>query len=100
VAGFEGLTIHILSDSLGETADMVARAAAAQFATGAFRVERLPKVSSPQALRELVHLHCGRDCVFFFTLVEPGLREEMHRVMSELEVNSVDILGPPMETLS
>ena len=100
MAGFEGLTIHILSDSLGETADMVARAAAAQFATGAFRVERLPKVSSPQQLRELVGLHCGRDCVFFFTLVEPGLRSEMYRVMDELEVNGVDILGPPMATLS
>jgi regulator of PEP synthase PpsR (kinase-PPPase family) len=100
VAGFEGLTIHILSDSLGETADMVARAAAAQFATGAFRVERLPKVSSPQQLREVVQAHCGSDCVFFFTLVEPELRAEMYRVMSELEVNGVDILGPPMATLS
>jgi regulator of PEP synthase PpsR (kinase-PPPase family) len=99
VAGFEGLTIHILSDSLGETADMVARAAAAQFAPGAFRVERLPKVSSPKQLRELVRLHCGPDCIFFFTLVEPELLREMYRVIEDLDVNGCDILGPPMRML-
>ncbi len=100
VSGFEPLTIHILSDSLGETADMVARAAAAQFPTGSFRVERLPKVSSPTQLRELVHAHCGTDCLFFFTFVEEELRAEMYQVMSEMEVHGVDIIGPPMALLA
>ena len=48
------VTIHILSDSIGETADAVARAVAAQFPRGAFRMERLPKVESTDQLCALV----------------------------------------------
>ncbi len=94
------ITIHILSDSLGETADGVARAAAAQFPRGTFRVERLPKVSTSEQLREVVAAHCGKSCVFFFTLVEHGLREEMLALAACGRVRAVDILGPGVDLLS
>jgi regulator of PEP synthase PpsR (kinase-PPPase family) len=94
------LTIHILSDSLGETADGVARAAVAQFPRGTFRVERLPKVSTSEQLREVVATHCGKSCVFFFTLVEHSLRTEMLALASSGRVRAVDILGPGVDLLS
>ena len=94
------ITIHILSDSLGETADAVAWAAAAQFPRGTFRVERLPKVSTVDQLLEVVGQHCGRYCIFFFTLVEEGLRQEMMRLSTEHGVRCVDILGPGVDLLA
>jgi len=94
------ITIHVLSDSVGETADAVARAAGAQFARGTFRVERLPKISTVEELRDCVTSHCGEHCIFFFTLAEPHLREEMQRLMDTSNVNGVDILGPAVELLS
>ena len=93
-------TIHILSDSIGETADAVARAVAAQFPRGAFLLERLPKVETPEQLRELVSSHCGKSCIFFFTLAEGPLREAMERLIQERGVKAVDILGPGVELLS
>jgi [pyruvate, water dikinase]-phosphate phosphotransferase / [pyruvate, water dikinase] kinase len=96
----EVITIHILSDSLGETADAVARAAAAQFPRGTFRVERLPKVSTVEQLDEVVGQHCGHHCIFFFTLVEEELRQEMLRLSTERGVNCVDILGPGVSLLA
>jgi regulator of PEP synthase PpsR (kinase-PPPase family) len=93
------ITIHILSDSLGETADAVARAAAAQFPRGTFRIERLPKVTSVDQLLEVVGAHCGRYCIFFFTLVEDGLRQEMMRLSAEHGVHVVDVLGPGVDLL-
>ncbi len=93
-------TIHILSDSIGETADAVARAVAAQFPRGTFRMERLPKVESTAQLCELVGMHCGESCIFFFTLAEGPLREEMERCIEEQGVKAVDILGPGVELLS
>ena len=39
-------TVYILSDSLGETADQVAKAALSQFGEDTFHVVRLPKVSA------------------------------------------------------
>jgi len=95
----EPITIHIVSDSIGETADAVARAAAAQFARGTFRVERLPKISTVTDLLECVDTHCGAHCIFFYTLAEPALRQEMQRLITEQGVNAVDILGPPVMLL-
>jgi hypothetical protein len=95
----EPITIHVLSDSLGETGDMVARAAAAQFADEAFRIERLPKVVGAEHLRESVRNHCGTHCLFFYTLVDAALRREMELLCDE-GVNGVDLLGPAVKTLS
>jgi [pyruvate, water dikinase]-phosphate phosphotransferase / [pyruvate, water dikinase] kinase len=93
------ITIHLLSDSLGETADAVARAVAAQFPPGAFRLERLPKVSSAQQLRELVESHCGPHCIFFYTLIEHDMLAEMRAIVARGKVRGVDILGPGVELL-
>lgn len=94
------ITIHLLSDSLGETADAVARAAASQFEKGTFRIERLPRVISPTQLREAVTMHCGQHCVFFYTLAETELRQEMERLVATMNVNGLDLMGPGVELLS
>jgi hypothetical protein len=93
------VTIHVLSDSLGETGETVALAAVSQFKPNAFRIERLPKVTSPHELRTLVTTHCGRDCIFFYTLVDRPLREEMERLVSG-GVVGVDLLGPAVARLA
>lgn len=92
--------IYILSDSLGETADLVARAAASQFAGGTFELVRLAKVSSAGSLEELVRAAATQGCVLFYTLANPVLRERMHTVVAELGVTAVDILGTAVEALS
>jgi len=96
----EPLTVHILSDSLGETADAVAKAAVSQFPPKCFQVERLPRVASPQQVRDLVFEHCGPNCIFFYTLAEEPMRDAMHRVTEELNVKAVDILGPAVQALA
>ncbi|MCL2503477.1 MAG: kinase/pyrophosphorylase [Coriobacteriia bacterium] len=93
------ISIHVLSDSLGETGETVARAAAAQFAPGTYRIERLPKVVSAAHLRESVRAHCGSHCVFMYTFVNSDLVKEMEVLRAE-GVNAVDLLGPAVRLLS
>ncbi len=95
----EVVTVHVLSDSLGETAEAVARAAISQFTPGAFRIERLPKITTPAQLQDMVHSHCGEDCLFLYTLVEVDLLAEMERLCAE-GINGVDLLGPAVRLLS
>jgi hypothetical protein len=95
----EPVSIHVLSDSLGETGEMVARAAIAQFEADAFRIERLAKVSTPDELRDAVRSHCGEDCIFFYTLVNEALRIEMEELCTT-GVNGVDLLGPAVARLA
>jgi regulator of PEP synthase PpsR (kinase-PPPase family) len=93
------ISVHVLSDSLGETGEMVARAVISQFASDSFHIERLPKVTTPARLREIVDAHCGEHCIFFYTLADQSLRTEMERMCQE-GVHGVDILGPAVELLS
>jgi regulator of PEP synthase PpsR (kinase-PPPase family) len=93
------ISVHVLSDSLGETGEMVARAVIAQFEPDSFRIERLRKVSTPQQLRETVKDHCGLHCIFLYTLVDPLLRSEMETLIAE-GVNGADLLGPSVSLLS
>jgi len=93
------VTVHVLSDALGETGEMVARAAVAQFYPGDFRIERLEKITSPEQLRRTVEEHCGEHCIFLYTLVDKPLREEMERLAGENGVQAVDVLGPSVAVL-
>ncbi len=96
----EPVRIYILSDSLGETADLVARAAASQFPRDTFEVVRFPKLSSAGSLEEVVRSVCKERCVFFYTLADRRLRDRMPDVVSELGVPAVDILGTAVSGLS
>jgi regulator of PEP synthase PpsR (kinase-PPPase family) len=100
MAGHTQVAIHVLSDSLGETGEMVALAAAAQFAPDAFRIERLQRISTPEQLRTTVEEHCGEDCLFLYTLVDDGLRTEMNRLVIDSGVNAVDLIGPAVHLIS
>jgi len=99
VAAVQPISVHVLSDSLGETGEMVARAVVAQFEPDAFHIERLPKIATPEQLRETVQSHCGVHCIFFYTLVDLRLRAEMEALAVE-GVHAVDLLGPAVALLA
>ena len=73
--------IHIISDSLGETATEVVNAAAAQFPAGAIRIERLAKVDSADQVRHYFDKNADPDVptAVFHTIVDSGLRSEVRR---------------------
>lgn len=92
------ITVYILSDSLGETADAVAKAALTQFDEDLFHVVRLPKVSTRGQLQGLV-AGAEQDGVFLYTLAAPKLRDEMRRIADASGIVAVDILGPAVTAL-
>ena len=94
-------TIRILSDSLGETADLVARAATSQYEPGTFVVVRSGKISSSEELRTVLDTLCDDDsCVVFHTFADPTLRAEMELLAPERGIPAVDIMGPPVAALA
>ncbi|MDI6902017.1 MAG: pyruvate, water dikinase regulatory protein [Anaerosomatales bacterium] len=96
----EPKTIYIVSDGIGETAHQVAKAALGQFAQGAFRVVRLPKITTKAQLAEAVEESCHEGCVFLYTLANPALRAEMERLVTEQGLAAVDVLGPVVAQLA
>ena len=92
--------LHILSDSTGETAARLVLALEAQFPDLAFEEVRHPRVESIEDLALAVARARGRPAVMVYTLVEPGLRDEMRRLCRRSRVHYCDLLGHPIDSIS
>jgi hypothetical protein len=94
------LIVFTISDSSGETAEAVARAALVQFPPGNASIYRLPQVRSCQQLASLVReVSLGRS-VIAYTLVLPEYRETLESEASKLGIPTVDLLGPLITRLA
>ena len=86
------LEIHIVSDSTGDTAARVARAAQSQFADFETELFRHARVKSREALALALEAAAGRRATVFYTLVDPLLREAMMDLAREHRLVAHDVL--------
>lgn len=86
--------IYVVSDSIGETAEFVARAAASQFDGEGVKIKRIPYVAEEDHLVEIVEEAANKPTVIAYTLVVDELREALLRLADEKNIPTVDILGP------
>lgn len=93
-------TIFAISDSIGETAEAVARAAASQFSNGLIDVVRIPYVSTPDQLSEVVQEAAQLNCIICHTLVSPDLRKALADEAEKYALLTVDIMGPMLNGLA
>lgn len=93
-------TIYVLSDSTGETAERVIRAALSQFYDEGVRVHRLPKVSCAEELQQALSVAVHDPGLVVYTLVDQHLAEVVERVAEEGGLTTVDLLSPLIYSLS
>lgn len=86
--------VYALSDSIGETAEMVARATASQFSSADFDIIRVPYINSAEQIAETVREAAKHTCVICHTLVSPDLREALQKQAKEYNIPTIDIMGP------
>jgi regulator of PEP synthase PpsR (kinase-PPPase family) len=89
----DGKRIVILSDSTGETAEKVVRAAMLQFPHSGAQIRLHTRVRTKEAARPILE-HAARDgALVVFTVVSPELREYIHVSSYELKVEALDLIG-------
>lgn len=86
--------VFIVSDSIGETAEMVVRAAASQFNSGTMEIRRVPNISDKDTLNRIVEQAKSMDFMIAYTLVIDELGQHLEQKAAEKRVLCVDILGP------
>jgi [pyruvate, water dikinase]-phosphate phosphotransferase / [pyruvate, water dikinase] kinase len=86
--------VYIVSDSIGETAEMVVRAAASQFNSGTMEIRQIPNISDEATIEEIVHQAVENHFIIAYTLVLEELAEFLRREATQAGVVCVDILGP------
>lgn len=88
--------IYALSDSVGETAEMVAKATASQFGEEDLDIVRVSYVLSEGKIDEIIKDCVENDNMICHTIVMPRLRKYIKDQAEKANVLCVDILGPTL----
>ena len=92
--------MHLLSDSTGETLDMVAKACLAQFDN----IEAIPHlwsmVRSEGHLDRILDNVERRPGLVLYTVVNPTIRNELERKCRKRSINAVSVLDPVLDALT
>lgn len=88
--------VYVLSDSVGETGEFVARAAASQYNGSSVHIRRIPYVSDEQTIREAIDEALKTKSVVVYTMVQPHLRDIVTQLCQEAKLPHVDVMGPTM----
>ena len=96
----QGKLIDIVSDSTGETAEKVVRAAMLQFPHSGAQIRMHTRVRTKEAARPVLERAAKDNALVVFTVVSPELREFIHAQSYELKVEALDLIGSLIGKLS
>lgn len=85
--------IFVVSDSTGETAERVVRAALLQFPGHRVRVRLFTRIRDRDAVVDCFAKARESQAMVVFTIVRPELREYVHEVARQHAVEAVDVIG-------
>lgn len=95
-----GRFIDVVSDSTGETAEKVVRAALLQFPQPGVLIRLHTRVRSNDVARPILERASQENALVVFTVVDPDLREFIHALSYELKIDSIDVIGALIGKLS
>ncbi|NTW71873.1 MAG: kinase/pyrophosphorylase [Eubacteriaceae bacterium] len=91
--------IFVISDSLGETGELVAKAGKIQFNTSISEIKRYPFVLEKEQIDEILYEAKEFNSIVVFTLVVPEMKEYMFSKAREYDIPAIDVLGPVIDAL-
>lgn len=92
--------VYIVSDSLGETAEFVVKAANSQFQESQLEIRRIPYVTDEKTIKETVQAAKEEQALIVFTLVIPQLQALLIEEAKKAEVIYIDLMGPMINALA
>lgn len=97
----ENLVIYVISDSVGETAQQVTKAAISQFKLNDdYEIRRFPYVIEVDFLKEILESAKEENAIVIYTLVEKELLEFTEQFCTEENLSCVDLMTPILRQIS
>lgn len=91
--------IYVVSDSVGETAELVTKAAISQFNGNNVTLKRFSYVEDLADIDEVISLVKMDQGMIAFTLVKPDIRQYMKDRSEQEGIYSCDIIGPLIDQI-
>ncbi|WP_062355780.1 pyruvate, water dikinase regulatory protein [Bacillus kwashiorkori] len=86
--------IYVVSDSVGETVELVTKAAMSQFNGAAVELIRIPYVEDTSTIDEVISLAKMNNGMIVFTLVKPNIRKYLIESAKASSIFAFDVIGP------
>ena len=94
------LTVYILSDSIGETGELLAKAALSQFNSGKYHIKRFPFVNDKEQILEVFSEARKEPSIIIFTIVIEELKKFIEELGKEYNIPTVDLMTPALDAMS
>ncbi|MFD0715098.1 pyruvate, water dikinase regulatory protein [Paenibacillus sp. GCM10027626] len=98
-SGTTDVIIYVVSDSAGDTGELVVRAAVAQFHPVHADIRRAPFIQDEGTLAKVVEHAKELNAIILYTLVLPRLRQALTDLVEEKGVVAIDLLGSLVTSL-
>ena len=94
------LTVYVLSDSIGETGELLAKAALSQFNSGKYHIKRFPFVNDKEQILEVFSEARKEPSIIIFTIVIEELKKFIEELGKEYNIPTVDLMTPALDAMS
>ncbi len=95
----QGQLIYVVSDSIGETAELVVRAVVSQFDSNLIDIQKYPYIEDTHSIDEVIASAKELKAMIVFTIVIPELKAYIVEQAAQAEIPIIDIMGPLLSTL-
>ncbi len=92
-------SIYVISDSIGETAELVAQAAKIQFNSSVGDIIKFPYVFEEYQIDEIISRAKNEKCLLLYTLVTFSTKKYLKLTALRNNVPAIDVLGPVINAL-
>ncbi len=96
----EGIVIYVISDSIGETGELIAKGSVRQFESENYEIRRYPYHNSVEQIEPILEEAAEDEkTLIVYTNVQTETRDFIERRVKELGLHAVDVMGSPMDEL-
>lgn len=90
----KNITIYVLSDSIGETGEQVARAAVSQFNPEKYEIRRFPYITCKDQITEVFEEARKERSLIIYTIVIEELKNYLSDMGGKYNIPVVDLMTP------
>jgi regulator of PEP synthase PpsR (kinase-PPPase family) len=90
------ITLYIISDSIGETGELIGRAAIRQFISEKYEIRRYPYVSREEQIREIFDEANQGVSIILYTTVQINIANYINQKGLEYNIPTIDIMSEPL----
>ncbi|MBT2723303.1 pyruvate, water dikinase regulatory protein [Bacillus sp. ISL-46] len=92
--------VYVVSDSVGETAELIVKAAAAQFNGGNVEIKHKSYVQQIEDIEDVINLSKQSSSIIAYTIVIPFLKEYLDKRAQAEGIIAIDLMSPLMDAFS